>query len=56
MYPDFASRARLMFRRNFTVTTSIKEFTDAKNNAINTPLYVNASAGARAYDNFWDCY
>jgi len=56
MYPDFGSRARLMFKRNFTITNNLKEFTDARNNNINPPLYVNATANAKTYDNFWDCY
>ena len=56
MYPDFATRARLKFKRNFTITTNITEFNVAWYNLYNLPLYVNATAGAKTYDNFWDCY
>ena len=56
MYPDFTSRARLKFRRNFTITTNVREYTNASNSGWNLPLYVNATAGAITYDNFWACY
>lgn len=56
IYPTFRDRAAQKFKRNFTITTSIKDYQSFSSVNANLPLFVNSTAGAVTFDNFWDCY
>jgi hypothetical protein len=56
MYPSFRERALQKFKRNFTVTTSIRDYQSFSNVNGNLPIFVNSTAGAVTFTNFWDCY
>lgn len=56
IFPTFRDRALQKFRRNFTITTSIRDYQSFSTVNAPLPLFVNSTANAVTYTNFWDCY